>query len=415
MKVIRLNENDIEKLVKKIIKEEGENFDWIGDIGQYDLFGYYVGKPVEKLTGVSSGNVLEVTAIVGDEIEYFVSYNGMSEIINGYPYSSEGPYYMPVKDLLDELQNGNISKFQLPIDESRLFEEENDDLNWVKDIGEYDLTGTYTRKPIKSDFYIDSEIIDVINIKGQEAEVYIIPISTTLNTEDGEIELPQGDMDNWLHHEVLHYLSGSFDNQIKHNQWGPHHMDVNDLVIDISDGVLIKHEKSISESRLFGGEPNKPIKLTPDERIANYILQKLEKERPDVQHQFIDHTKNVHNVYDIESTKGVLETDLFRVDFSNQSTRITKNNEGFLRGGDFGVVRVYNIFYNKDLGTRTNTIGYAVKMTNDDKPLNIPPSLSKKIYEIVEDQYGDIKVFKNQRRLDKGTDDESDIFDQLTQ
>jgi len=278
MKVIRLNENDIEKLVKKIIKEEGENFDWIGDIGQYDLFGYYVGKPVEKLTGVSNGNVLEVTAIVGDEIEYFVSYNGMSEIIKGYPYSSEGPYYMSVKDLLDELQNGNVSKFQLPIDESRLF-----------------------------------------------------------------------------------------------------------------------------------GEPKK----TADERIAEYILQKLEKERADIQHQFLDYTKNFNNFYGVKSNVP-LEGDLFRVDFNNKSKKINTDNSGHLRGGDFGVVKVYEPWNRKISEKKLSIRGYGIALTGQE-PLKIKESLVRQIYDKVEEQYGDIRVFKSQRKLDKGTDDESDIFDQLTQ
>lgn len=171
--------------------------------------------------------------------------------------------------------------------------------------------------------------------------------------------------------------------------------------------------KIMTESRLFGD--SEPAKLTPDERIATYILEKLEKERPDIRHQFIDNTKNVNNIYNITAERGVLEADLFRVDFNNQSARITWNPSGFLIGGDFGVVRVYNVHYRSDLGKRQNVIGYAIKMTGDKDTLNIPKSLAKRIYERVEEQYGDIRVFKAQRKIDKGTDDESDLFDQIGQ
>lgn len=168
--------------------------------------------------------------------------------------------------------------------------------------------------------------------------------------------------------------------------------------------------KIMDESRLFSNEPGK---LTPDERIATYILEKLEKERPDIQHQFVEHTKNVNNFYEITADRGVLEADIFRVDFTNQSAKISWSPQGFLMGGDFGVVKVYNVHYKADVGKKKNCIGYALKMTGDKNPLDIPESLVKRIFNKVEEQYGDIRVFKAQRRIDKGTDDESDLFDQL--
>lgn len=170
--------------------------------------------------------------------------------------------------------------------------------------------------------------------------------------------------------------------------------------------------KIINESRMFGGEPPK---LSPDERIANYILEKLEKERPDIQHQFLDHTRNINDVYGITVDRGIMEIDLFRVDFTNKSAPISKNSGGILNGGDFGIVKVYNVHYRSDLGKRNNVIGYAIKMTGDTDPLKIPKSLARKIYDKVEEQYGDIRVFKAQRKIDKGVDDESDLFDQLGQ
>jgi len=172
--------------------------------------------------------------------------------------------------------------------------------------------------------------------------------------------------------------------------------------------------KIINESRLFGD--SEPPKLTPDERIANYILEKLEKERPEIQHQFIGHTYNVNNFYDIRADRGVLEGDIFRVNFTNKSVGISKNQSGFLTGGDFGVVKVYNVHYKSDLGQRKNVIGYAIKMTGDTDALKIPKSLARRIYDKVEEQYGDIRVFKAQRKIDKGVDDdESELFDQLGQ
>jgi len=276
MKVIRLNENDIERLVKKIIKEDNEWFD--DTVKDINLVGIYTRTPVQKLDGMSGGEVLEVTEVDGQEATVFISYN-LKAVISGYPYSSEGPYYM----------------------------------------------------------------------------------------------------------------------------------DVNDLIQDITDGVLVKYN-NIGESRLFNSEPSK---LSPDERIANYILEKLEKERPDIQHQFVDHTKNVNNFYDITVRRGVMEADLFRVDFNNQSARISQNPQGFLIGGDFGVIKVYNVHYRADLGQKTNCVGYAVKMTGEENSLKISESLAKRIFDKVEDQYGDIRVFKAQRRIDKGTDDESDLFDQI--
>ena len=172
--------------------------------------------------------------------------------------------------------------------------------------------------------------------------------------------------------------------------------------------------KIITESHLFGKE-GQPKKMSPDERIANYILEKLEKERPDIQHQFVDNTFQVTDFYGIQVDRGVMEADIFRVNFTNKSVGISKNQSGILVGGDFGIVRVYNVHYRNDLGRRQNVIGYAIKMTGDRDPLNIPNSLVRKIYDKVEEQYGDIRVFKAQRKIDKGVDNEDDLFDQLTQ
>ena len=55
-------------------------------------------------------------------------------------------------------------------------------------------------------------------------------------------------------------------------------------------------------------------------------------------------------------------------------------------------------------------------MTGDTDALKIPKSLARRIYDKVEEQYGDIRVFKAQRKIDKGVDDdESELFDQLGQ
>lgn len=174
--------------------------------------------------------------------------------------------------------------------------------------------------------------------------------------------------------------------------------------------------KIINEFYLFG-----KAKLTPDERIANYILEKLEKERPDIQHQFVSHEFNIIDfmgitpIFTSVNSRGVLEGDLFIVDFTNKSARITKNTNGILTGGDFAIAKVYNVHYKSDLGQRRNNIGYTIRMTGDDKPLDIPKSLVRRIYDKVESQYGDIRVFKAQRRIDKGIDDADDLFDQLGQ
>jgi len=169
--------------------------------------------------------------------------------------------------------------------------------------------------------------------------------------------------------------------------------------------------KIIDESHMFGY--NKPNKMSPDERIAYYILEKLEKERPEIQHQFVDSQFQVTDFFGIQVDSGVMEADMFRVNFTNKSAGISKNQNGILVGGDFGIVKVYNVLYRSDLGRKKNVIRYAIKMTGDRDALNIPNSLGKKIYNKIEDQYGDIRVFKAQRKIDKVVDDESDLFDEL--
>lgn len=163
--------------------------------------------------------------------------------------------------------------------------------------------------------------------------------------------------------------------------------------------------KIINESRLFGGEP---AKLTPDERIANHILEKMEKERPDVRYQFIDHNLEYNNIYGIAGN----EAKLYRVNFNNKSVPITFNGSNILIGGDFGVVEVRNVEYRSQTG-RGSLRGYAVKLTGDVDPLDIPESLAKKIYLKAKDHYGDIRVFKTTRLLDTGEDSADDLFDQL--
>lgn len=271
MKVVRLNENDIEKLIRSIIKEDNG---WFDETVKYDLVGIYIRKDVQKLSGISSGGVVEVTEINGNEATYFISYN-IKAVVSGYPYSSEGPYKMDVKDLVEE----------------------------------------------------------------------------------------------------------------------------------IIDGVLVKYEKPIQESRLFGGEPPK---LSPDERIANYILEKMDKERPEVKFQFIDYKRGFNHMYNIKGN----EAKLYRVNFSNNSEPITFNNSNILTGGDFGVVEVRNVYYQQDTGNGSLR-GYAIKLTGDVDPLDIPESLAKKIYLKVKDHYGDIRVFKTKRLLDTGQDNADDIFNQL--
>ena len=107
MKVIRLNGNDIERIVRRIVKEDTE---WFDEASKYDLVGIYTRKAVQKLTGVSSGEVLEVTEINGQEATVFISYN-LKAVISGYPYSSEGPYQMDVNDLIQDITDGVLVKY----------------------------------------------------------------------------------------------------------------------------------------------------------------------------------------------------------------------------------------------------------------------------------------------------------------
>lgn len=107
MKVIRLNGNDIGRLVQRIIKEDNE---WFDEASKYDLVGIYTRKDVQKLTGISSGDVLEVTEVNGQEATYFISYN-LRAVISGYPYSSEGPYKMNVNELILDITDGVLTKY----------------------------------------------------------------------------------------------------------------------------------------------------------------------------------------------------------------------------------------------------------------------------------------------------------------
>lgn len=107
MKTIKLNTNDIEKLINKIIKEN----EWFDDaVKGYDLVGIYTTKDVQKLSGISSGYVLEIVEVKGDEATTFISYS-LNDILSGYPYSSEGPYKMSVNDIIDDIESGHLTKY----------------------------------------------------------------------------------------------------------------------------------------------------------------------------------------------------------------------------------------------------------------------------------------------------------------
>lgn len=156
---------------------------------------------------------------------------------------------------------------------------------------------------------------------------------------------------------------------------------------------------------------------TPDEKIASHILEKLNKERPDIQHQFIDYKTfgRITDFWGSTTNNGALEGDVYRVDFQNKSDRITKNNKGFLIGGDFSVAKVYKIYRESESGRRGAAWSYRVKLTDEVNGLDIPDSLAKKIYNKVVEQSGDIRVFKATRKLDLGIDDSSDLFDKLNE
>lgn len=156
-------------------------------------------------------------------------------------------------------------------------------------------------------------------------------------------------------------------------------------------------------------------KPTPDERIAEHILKKLETEIPRVDYQFIDYPTfgRLTDIYGIKTNDGTLEAEMFRVDFKNNSNPITKNpNSGFLQGGDFGVCKVSEIRYQRDTGDGW-TKGYGVKLTGEKEALDIPNSLAKKIFEKVKEHQGNFRVFKATRKLDKGDQDETEMFEPL--
>lgn len=172
--------------------------------------------------------------------------------------------------------------------------------------------------------------------------------------------------------------------------------------------------KIITESHLFGGGKEK--KLSPDERIAQHILNKLDKEVPEIQSQFINYKEHggFGSIYNVD--KGIfntVEADLYRVNFQNKSRPIGRNSSGVLNGGDFGVVKVYGINFEADSGKKHRVLGYGVKLTTEDKALNIPKSLAKKIYDKVVEQAGEIRVFKTQRLIDRGDNDETDLFEPI--
>ena len=434
MKIVRLNGNDIKKLVQKILKEDAEWFE--ETLHNVDLIGTYYSKPklvigknrIKNIQGEllkvfnidgSQVNVGEIT-VNGTYHESITSNRQLIRIITnelnhniskGTLLNMKTPHkQMDVEDILKRIESGDLVKF-----DGGLIEESNvilkEDTEWFEDVPEYDLLGVYYRKPVQKMSGISGgQIVDVVSIKDDEVVVIVAPLTPIMNphTFEPTIEIN----DKILKHEIQHYLFHktaqgllkSFSNKNEVYTWT-----VNDLIEDIESGDLIKYDMNlIKESRLFG-EPKK----TPDERIAEHLFDKIQKERPDIQHQFIGNEKNVSEFYGITTNRGVLEADYFRVDFSNKSTRISKNNNGIMQGGDFGIIKVYNPIYRNDLGKKTNVIGYALKLTDENITLGIPRSLVKKIYELVEEQYGDIRTFKTQRKIDTGSDDESDLFDQL--
>ena len=169
--------------------------------------------------------------------------------------------------------------------------------------------------------------------------------------------------------------------------------------------------KIINESRMFGGKP------TPDERIAQYLLDKLNKEIPEVQSQFIGYNEfgGIDDFWGSTAGNGYLEGDIYRVNFQNKSGPIRKTDRGILAGGDFGVAKIYKILFRIESGKRGAAWDYRVMLTGEDKSLDIPQSLAKRIYNKVKEHEGNIRVFKVQRKIDKGVDDETDLFDQLSQ
>ena len=116
-KVVRLNENDIEKLVRKIIKEEDE-LEWAEDsLKAKEGFDWLRHEPLDNLIGLRfewDDNLYEITdAFDASEDGFEGPYGEEEEGVWVYAIDPEtGDEYdeaMPFEMIVSELEDGNAS------------------------------------------------------------------------------------------------------------------------------------------------------------------------------------------------------------------------------------------------------------------------------------------------------------------
>ena len=103
-KIIRLTENDLERMVRRIIKESDDELEWAKDSLQAkEGFDWLLHEPLDNLVGLRfdwDGNLYEVTAAFEDEDEGGIWLNALDPE-TGEDYDDSIPLDALVADLED--------------------------------------------------------------------------------------------------------------------------------------------------------------------------------------------------------------------------------------------------------------------------------------------------------------------------
>lgn len=122
--------------LKKIIKETIDEFEWVKEIGDYDIEGFYVTEPVVRDTPrglMSFGNLYFIKLINKDEVEVYTTNVGPSiqddfmnlakhellhfksmldkkQSYSSTPVVVDGPYRWGLESLIDYIKSGYFIK-----------------------------------------------------------------------------------------------------------------------------------------------------------------------------------------------------------------------------------------------------------------------------------------------------------------
>jgi hypothetical protein len=153
----RIESGDLIRFDGDLIKESEsiiiEDTEWFEDVPEYDLLGVYYRKPVQKMSGISGGQIVDVVSIKDDEvvvivtpllpamnpdnfevtteispallkhqIQHYLFHKTTQSLLKSF-IKKEGHYVWKVNDLIEDIQSGDLIKYDMNlIKESRLSE-----------------------------------------------------------------------------------------------------------------------------------------------------------------------------------------------------------------------------------------------------------------------------------------------------